>query len=71
MDGVLLSGRWHASKPAGKPTSALMSCPECGKVCSLSGHTINPDGTVEPSLMCPYDGCGYHDFVKLEGWRSA
>lgn len=47
--------------------TALVSCPGCGKTISLSKHGINPDGTVSPSLICPH-GCGFHDFIKLEGW---
>lgn len=49
--------------------TALMSCPECGKICSLSQHIIQPDGTVTPSVVCPREGCTFHDYVKLEGWK--
>ena len=33
----------------------------------LETHSISSDGTVSPSVVCPY-GCGFHEFVKLEGW---
>jgi hypothetical protein len=34
---------------------------------SLSLHRIAADGTVSPSLVCPYY-CGFHDYVRLVGW---
>lgn len=37
---------------------------------SLNRHTIQDDGTVTPSVVCPLTGCGFHEFVKLEGWES-
>lgn len=35
---------------------------------SLARHTINPDGTVRPSVLCPT--CGFHDDIKLLGWEK-
>jgi hypothetical protein len=32
-------------------------------------HTISSDGTVTPSVVCSIEGCGFHDFIKLEGWK--
>lgn len=37
------------------------------RIASLD-HTVGDDGTVRPSLVCPADGCGFHEFVKLDGW---
>lgn len=31
-------------------------------------HRIADDGTVHPSVVCPIDGCGFHEFVRLVGW---
>ena len=47
--------------------TALVTCIN-GHTCTLSEHKIADDGTVSPSLVCPYDGCNFHEFVKLEGW---
>ncbi len=33
-----------------------------------SGHTIAEDGTVTPSVVCPYDGCDFHKMVQLTDW---
>ena len=60
-------GTYRRAKVDGRMT-ATMSCPTCGQVASLSGHTINPGGHVNPSLVCPYEGCGFHEYVTLEGW---
>lgn len=31
-------------------------------------HTVAEDGTVSPSVVCPYDGCDFHEFVRLLDW---
>ena len=35
-------------------------------------HTIHPDGTVTPSVVCSdaARGCPFHEWVLLKGWRS-
>jgi len=38
-----------------------------GHYLSIHKHTILVDGTVQPSVGCPVGGCGWHEFVKLEG----
>ena len=35
---------------------------------SLARHTIDLDGSVHPSVLCPT--CGFHDDVKLLGWEK-
>jgi hypothetical protein len=50
----------------------ILSCPGCNAPMSLQsprqrGHDIAQDGTVSPSVGCPQ--CGYHEFIKLEGWQ--
>lgn len=50
----------------GKRT-AIVSCPGCSQVASLSAHTIADNGDVDPSLVCPFD-CGFHEYVTLGGW---
>jgi hypothetical protein len=61
-------GCWKGGILDGKRT-ANVSCPKCGQIASLSQHTIEADGTVKPSLVCPYDGCSFHDHVKLKDWK--
>lgn len=48
--------------------SASATCVN-GHTCTLTEHEIADDGTVTPSLVCPYEGCTWHEFVKLEGWQ--
>lgn len=80
-------GRWHGAigltDPWVKPAPmhyrlAIMCCPACGFDVSLSRHTVQADGTITPSVVCPITGkhdpigvlcpCGFHDNVKLLGW---
>lgn len=40
-----------------------------GDYFGLASHKILPDGTVKPSVVCPYgNGCNFHEFIKLVGW---
>lgn len=32
-------------------------------------HTIAETGSVSPSVVCPYVGCGFHQFVTLDRWE--
>lgn len=76
-------GVWQPFQRLDGPRSAILSCPDCGALFTLSKHTIAVDGTVSPSvvldahtkdeygaqLICP--GCHtYHDTVRLEGWEA-
>ena len=66
-----VKGVWmerHLQDPGGVKESAAVSCPKCGEVCSLTEHSVAADGTVSPSLVCPFN-CGYHAMVKLQGWK--
>lgn len=67
-DGVMAKAEWRRGSKADGTKSATISCPGCGKIASLGDHTIMAEGDVFPSLVCPFD-CGFHQFVKLEGWK--
>jgi hypothetical protein len=62
-------GRWKGAISDGKRT-ALIACPTCGEVASISQHEIDTDGKVTPSVVCPFDGCDFHAYVKLVGWTE-
>lgn len=66
-DGVMHKGEWRGA--AAGDRSALVCCPGCGKISSLTDHTIDPDGSVYPSLVCPFDICDFHELVKLADWK--
>ena len=74
MDRVLIAraeeggtpGTWY--RVLGESAPALV-CGGCGKSGGrLSDHEIADDGTVNPSILCPHDGCGWHVWGRLEGW---
>lgn len=58
---------WRPMKRADGCPTAWFRCPN-GRLGGLSAHTIAADGTVSPSVVCPQDGCGFHDHIKLLGW---
>jgi hypothetical protein len=61
------------------PTNAVGSvviCPSCTKGMSVGGnqpfgscHTIDGDGTIHPSVVCPH--CAWHVMARLIGWSSS
>jgi len=56
------AGTWRQTNK-----SVWLTCPN-GHSDVLDDHTIADDGTVTPSVVCPYDGCDWHVHVRLEGW---
>lgn len=65
-DEDLKPGTWwgkHLDKP-------LVSCPTCGG--TLLGppapHTVEPNGNVNASVVCPHDDCDFHEYVRLDDW---
>lgn len=63
-DGVMRKGEWRCTQGV-----VVVCCPECGKICPLLDYTIDQNGTVTPSLACPFK-CDFHEFVLLADWRA-
>ena len=70
---IVQGGGWHhvmrqeigETKPRPRPT---VYCPKCGREGSLD-HEIDAEGRVTPSVVCPHEGCDFHDNVQLLGWE--
>jgi hypothetical protein len=46
------------------------TCPNGhGASITKSIHAIAQDGTVNPSVICPRQGCTFHEFVRLISWK--
>lgn len=58
---------WRGLKMTDGRRSALVCCAN-GHAASPEDHVIAADGIVNPSLVCGVEGCGWHVFVRLEGW---
>jgi hypothetical protein len=62
-------GSWWASE------NIILSvkCALCGRCATLKqpsgGHDIAADGTVTPSIVCPYAPCSWHVWAKLLDWK--
>lgn len=41
-----------------------------GHIAVIDDHSINEDGKVTPSLECPHDPCGWHEYVTLLEWKE-
>lgn len=63
-------GTWKELKD-GENKSATFTCPECSVVgiLDLNDFSIKEDGTIEPSVDCPTEGCAFHDRVILVDWN--
>ncbi len=58
---------WHSYQALdGKQKAYMVDPNSCGL--TLANHTIDPDGIVHPSVVCPI--CSFHDHVKLLGWNE-
>ena len=48
---------------------AIVCCPGCQRLLTIGhNHKVTANGTVRPSLVCPYEGCNFHRFVQLDAW---
>ncbi len=73
-------GLWRPVEVPNGTRKAIISCPGCGELCSLTNWNFAADGAVSPSVDHSWpikktDGtvipsCTFHDYVKLEGWQS-
>ena len=61
---------WRGIKMTNGKRSASFNCPKCDGFISVTNHDISDNGEVNPSLVCPYDGCGFHEWVILENWKK-
>jgi hypothetical protein len=68
-DNDLKPGTWKGGVAQGEKQTALVCCPN-GHIASLTDHDIKDDGAVSPSVVCPHEGCDFHEFIKLEGWKG-
>ena len=63
-------GEWKPVQlqKTGERTARLV-CPDC-RCRALLDHSIATDGTVTPSVVCPTEGCNFHEMVRLSGWGT-
>lgn len=53
--------------------SGAMVFVRCGGSCGEAyrpDHVIEENGNLSPSLVCPTDGCGWHVWIRLDGWSG-
>lgn len=59
------SVKWRlAIGPMAKMVKAIIMCPGCGNDVAIGrAHTIEADGLLSPSMVCPI--CPFHEYVRL------
>ncbi len=61
-------GHWKPCHPSTMHRfKAEMTCPN-GHGMTLKGHAVGSDGTLYPSVVCPYPDCNFHEFSYLADW---
>lgn len=45
-----------------------LKCPR-GHIARFN-HEISDDGTVSPSVVCPEQGCRFHEMIRLLDWSG-
>ena len=73
MTTTLSQEHWKRHDQDGEGFEVVsLVCPDCGKSstlwCPVGGHAIAADGTVHPSVVCPFEPRTFHRWVRLEGW---
>lgn len=58
-------GPWWS--PLKGEMNPMIKCTQ-GHTAFLTQHEIQEDGTVDPSIVCPDDGCNWHIWGRLDGW---
>lgn len=48
--------------------SVDLRCPN-GHIGRLGVHEITTNGRVSPSVICPHEGCGWDENIRLVGWK--
>ena len=61
-------GHWIPVTHSDQKRSAIISCPKCGSVCSITKWDFSENGEVNPSVHHDQPDCGFHEFITLEGW---
>lgn len=63
-------GEWALWDPEGDGRwQVVTTCGQCGAVAGcLVKHSIEENGEVNASYVCSATGCGWHVFVRLDGW---
>lgn len=62
--------------------SATYYCAECGKPMGVAEYTIDDNGNLMPSVVCPWVlpehasptincKCGFHNYVRFIGWSAS
>lgn len=51
--------------------SIYARCGDCHSILTIDSHEIASDGSVSPSVVCPYtkEGCKWHVIMKLDDWE--
>lgn len=70
MNEELDPGEYRVLSSRAGESKVMWRCPACKKLLSLvrENHTVRYDGTINPQVRCPHQGCAFNDWVYLEGW---
>lgn len=64
---IIKKEHWWIAEGETKPGIECPVC-GCGNLGDAAPHGVRADGTVFNSVVCQTTGCGFHEYIKLEGW---
>lgn len=65
---AFLIERWVPTPKATNGVKAIVWCPDCNLRIGIRGHEISETGELSPSLVCPHEGCNFHEYVQLRNY---
>lgn len=63
--GLYRSPTWEFVVEPPGPPRLFVNCPDCSTILEIDGSYQSDRGVLDPCLVCE---CGYHEFVRLQGW---
>jgi hypothetical protein len=67
---VIVKIKWRRWTYSSGEVRLSATCPWCGAEERMDRHTVLPNGMVDPSFVCPFNNCGFHEYVVLENWSA-
>jgi hypothetical protein len=66
-DRFLSAGTWYLWRTGKK--KVFLACPTCAGIVMIELDDIDEDGTLVVPFLCRRKGCGFHDRIRLVGWK--
>ena len=66
--GSAVVGPWTTDRPSTERIFKTEMTRPQGHLLALKRNAISAEGDVQPSVICEYIRCHFHEFVALDNW---